>query len=207
MTLTENALAQAVGCSPPRAASWLPHIVNAMGCFDIDTARRQAAFLAQVGHESGGLLIVTENLNYSASGLTALFAKHFAPGEAEAFARQPEKIANRIYSSRMGNGDEASGDGWRFRGRGLIQLTGRDNYKDCGNGISADLLVNPDMLAQPETAAMSAAWYWWAHGLSHFADSEDFTKITQVINGGQTGADDRLKLWAAAKLALRVTNG
>lgn len=176
-----------------------------MLCFDVNTKARQAAFLAQVGHESGGGVRLAENLHYSAQGLLKTWPRRFTEETAPQYAAHgPEAIANCVYAGRNGNRDEASGDGWKYRGRGLIQLTGRENYRDCGNGISMDLLAKPDMLSGQEGASMSAAWFWWSRNLNTYADIGDFTKITAIINGGQNGQDDRIARWKTCKQTLGV---
>ena len=169
-------------------------LVSAMEEFEIDTPGRIAAFLAQAAHESGNFRAVHENLNYKAEGLTKIFHKYFPDMDtANEYARQPEKIANRVYGNRMGNGDEASGDGWRYCGRGLIQLTGKDNYSACGTELEVDLHENPEYLETPEGAARSAAWFWWSRDLNVLADEKDIKAITKKINGGYIGLEDREK--------------
>ena len=156
------------------------------------TAERLAGFLAQVSHESGNFTATIENLNYSATGLMKTFKKYF-PDEtiANQYSRKPEKIANRVYANRMGNGDEASGDGFKYRGRGLIQLTGKTNY----SRFSADLGISlDDTVAYAETAAgavTSAGWFWDNNKLNQYCDSGDFTTLTKRINGGTIGLEDR----------------
>jgi putative chitinase len=165
--------------------------------FQINTPLRLAHFLAQCGHESGGFRLTQENLNYSAKGLNGIFKKYFpTEAAAAAYARNPQKIANRVYSSRMGNGDEASGDGYKFRGRGYIQLTGRDNYTAFGKSIGEDITANPDKVAS-QYALLSAAWFFSKNGLHKIADegASDIvvTKITKRVNGGTIGLPDRIK--------------
>ena len=149
-----------------------------------------------------------ENLNYSAGGLAATWPGRFraADGQPNGLAllleRRPELIANHVYADRMGNGSVASGDGWRYRGRGLIQLTGRDNYRACGSAIGADLLAAPGLLEQPEWAAMSAAWFWFSNGLNELSDVGRFEEITRRINGGTHGQLQRLALWRAGQEVL-----
>jgi putative chitinase len=170
------------------------HLVNAMEEFEIDqNNKRIAAFLAQVAHESGNFRAVKENLNYRAETLTKVFPKYFKDADPEEYAHQPEKIANRVYSNRMGNGDEASGDGFRYCGRGLIQLTGKDNYSTCGEDLEVDLHENPGYLETPEGAARSAAWFWDSRDLNDLADEGDIKMITKKINGGFIGLEDRIK--------------
>lgn len=161
---------------------------------------RQAAFLAQIGHESAAFTAVRENLNYSHRALRNIFGKYFPTDElAKQYARQPEKIANRVYANRMGNGDEASGDGWRFRGRGLIQLTGKNNYTSCSADVHVDLIENPEWLESPQGAVSSALWYWNKNNLNSFADVEDIRGMTKRINGGYHGLDDRIEKYQRAK--------
>lgn len=188
-------------------ALYLEALNESMQRYAITTPVRIAAFLAQVGHESQDFRATEENLNYSATGLRATWPKRFATDAvAEAYARKPEKIANRAYALKNGNGDEASGDGWRFRGRGLIQVTGRANYLAYSVAIAdPSVLDDPGRLARPPHAALSAGWYWAARGLNPLADVGDetsFNEITLRINGGFHGKDDRLKNWAETRAAL-----
>jgi putative chitinase len=165
--------------------------------FGINTPLRLAHFLAQCGHESGGFRATQENLNYSAKGLMGIFRKYF-PTEAlaNAYARQPAKIAAKVYGNRMGNGPESSGEGYKFRGRGYIQLTGKENYTAFGKSIGEDMTVNPDKVAGPY-ALLSAAWFFSKNGLHRMADegASDavVTKITKRVNGGTIGLPDRIK--------------
>ncbi len=165
--------------------------------FAINTPLRLAHFLSQCGHESGNFRVVNENLNYGAKGLLGLFKKYF-PDEAKAklYERKPEKIANLIYGGRMGNGPEASGDGWKHRGRGYIQLTGKDNYTAFGKAIGVDILANPDLVAT-KYPLLSAAWYWHRRKLNAVADQGAtdavVTKATKLVNGGTIGLADRIK--------------
>jgi len=161
--------------------------------FEINTPQRMAAFLAQVAHESGNFRAIRENLNYSADGLRRIFPRYFTNVDPNQYARQPEKIANRVYANRMGNGPEHSGDGWNYRGRGLIQLTGKSNYIQCGNALGVDLVSDPSYLETAEGAARSAGWYWHSRGLNAFADQGDILTITKRINGGTIGLEDRKK--------------
>ena len=164
--------------------------------FQINTPLRLAHFLAQCGHESGGFRATQENLNYSAKGLNGIFKKYF-PTEASAvdYARKPQKIANKVYANRMGNGTEASGDGYKFRGRGYIQLTGKSNYTLFGKAIGEDICANPDLVSS-KYALLSAAWFWSKNGLNTIADggSEDsvVTSVTKRVNGGTNGLADRI---------------
>lgn len=160
--------------------------------YEINTPKRIAAFLSQCAHESGGFVFLTENLNYKASGLRKTFPKYF-PDDATAlrYEKKPEAIANRVYANRMGNGDEASGDGSRFRGRGLIQLTGRDNYFWFASSLDMRIEDVPEYLQTFEGAAQSAAWFWETNKLNRFVDANDFKGLTKAINGGYIGLADR----------------
>jgi putative chitinase len=165
--------------------------------FGIDTPLRLAHFLAQCGHESGGFKATQENLNYSAKGLLGIFGKYFREaGLAESYQRNPQKIASRVYGGRMGNGPESTGDGFKFRGRGYIQLTGKDNYTAFGKAINEDMTANPDKVAT-HYPLLSAAWFFSKNGLHKMADegSTDavVTKITKRVNGGTIGLADRIK--------------
>ena len=164
--------------------------------FQINTPLRLAHFLAQCGHESGGFRVTSENLNYSADGLKRIFPKYFPGNLAESYARQPQKIASKVYGGRMGNGPESTGEGFKFRGRGYIQLTGKDNYIAFGKSINEDLTANPDLVSS-KYALLSAAWFFSKNGLNKMADegSSDVvvTKITKRVNGGTIGLPDRIK--------------
>jgi putative chitinase len=164
--------------------------------FEINTALRLAHFLAQCGHESGNFKLTQENLNYSGKGLLATFSKYFNAETAILYERKPEKIANVVYANRMGNGDKASGDGYKFRGRGYIQLTGHDNYAAFGKAIGEDILASPDLVATKYPLA-SAAWFWNKNKINAIADggatSEVVAKVTRKVNGGVIGLDDRIK--------------
>ena len=150
-------------------------------------------------HESGHLRLVEENLSYSAEGLRKTFRKYFrTDAEAQAYARKPERIGSRVYGGRMGNGPESTGDGYRYRGRGLIQITGRANYAASGAELGLDLINKPERLEQPYLAAMSAAEWWHRHGCNILADTGDMAAVTRRVNGGLTGLDDRIKLYSAA---------
>ena len=165
--------------------------------FEINTALRLAHFLAQCGHESGGFKHTNENLNYSADGLKKIFPKYFTQaGLAESYARQPEKIASRVYGGRMGNGDETTKEGYKFRGRGYIQLTGKSNYSEFDKFVNEDILANPDLVAT-QYPLLSAAWFFHKNGLNAIADkgADDatVTAVTKRVNGGTIGLPDRIK--------------
>jgi putative chitinase len=167
--------------------------------YELTTPARLAGFLAQIIHESGSFNFTKENLNYSAKGLRGVFSKYFPDdATAEAYARQPEKIANKVYANRMGNGDEASGDGFKFCGRGLIQLTGRTNYTKFAEAVSMSLDDAIAYLETPEGAVASAGWFWDNNGLNDYCDNDDFTGLTKRINGGTNGLAERLALYNAA---------
>lgn len=179
---------------------WAEVVLAAMKAYGINTPLRQAHFLAQAGHESGGFKRLVENLNYSADGLRATWPTRFTAASAAEFARQPEKIANRVYGNRMGNVEP--GDGWKYRGRGIFQLTGRENYARAGKALGLPLEREPERLESPEAAALTAAWYWHDRGLNALADADDLMAVTRRINGGLHGLDDRRQRLVRAKRAL-----
>lgn len=200
--LTQTHVKKIFGLSDQDAADWFPHIKSSCDERKINTVGRLSAFLANVKVETGGLRVLTENLNYSSKRLMEVFPKYFkTKEEADAYAGKPEKIANRVYGSRMGNGPEESGDGWRYRGRGCFQLTGQDNYESCTRGGVSCLGANSDYLTTKEGAMRSAAWFWATKGLNRPADSADFDTVVRRINGGTHGLADRR---AAYELAIVV---
>jgi putative chitinase len=177
--------------------SVIAQIPDTLAKFEINTPLRLAHFLAQCGHESGGFKVVNENLNYGAKGLLGIFKKYFPTEEkAKLYERKPEKIANLVYGSRMGNGPESSGDGYKFRGRGYIQLTGKDNYTAFGKAINEDVAANPDVVAT-KYPLLSAAWFFNKNGLHKIADQGAtdavVTSVTKRVNGGTIGLPDRIK--------------
>lgn len=194
--LTESQLRQLLPLLPvAKVQEFLPHLNEAMRLYEINTLLRTAAFVAQTGHESAQFTRMVEGLNYTkASGLMATWPKRF-PTEASAlpYVRNAEKLANFVYAGRMGNGDSASGDGFRYRGRGVIQLTGRDGYRRAGQALGLDLEGSPDLAMAPDVAFKVAGLYWMSNGLNPLADVPDLKKITQRINGGQVGQADREK--------------
>lgn len=203
MALTAEQIAKACGCRIERANKWAPPLNEAMAAYDINTPARQAAFLAQVAHETARLSVFEENLNYSAEALVRVFRKYFPTlKDAALYARQPQRIANKVYANRMGNGDEASGDGWLYRGRGLPQLTGKDNYWAASQAVGVDLVGDPDKMLLPRVSAFVAAWFWARNSLNALADKGDFVGITKRINGGTNGLQDRLALFKGAQEAL-----
>jgi len=170
---------------------WFEPLTNTFSKFEINTPNRQAAFIGQCGHESNNFRTLEENLYYSANALMRVWPSRFPDHDvAEKYANKPEKIANKVYAGRMGNTED--GDGWKYHGRGLIQLTGKDNYSRCSETLGIDLVNNPDLLLEPEFAAASAGWFWRKHGLNQLADLGDWVAITKRINGGIHGIDDRV---------------
>lgn len=211
----------AAGVSNALASQWLDPVRVACREFGIDTELRIAAFLSQCAHETGGFKTLQENLNYSADGMAGIWPKRFAvlgadgkpvkkdgknqPNKfAQALHRKPEAIANVVYANRMGNGPVESGDGWRHRGMGLKQLTGRDNHTRCGKALGVDLAANPELLLEPEIAARSAGWFWADNKLSTWADKGDIEGLTRKVNGGLIGIEDRKKRYAAVLNAIKT---
>ena len=178
----------------PHIEHWYEAIDQLLPEYDINTPGRVAAFIAQCAHESGSFVFVKENLNYRAASLRKTFGKYFTDdATAAAYANKPEKIANRVYANRMGNGDEASGDGYRFCGRGLIQLTGRDNYTFFAGSLYIPVEEASEYLATFEGATQSACWFWEINNLNRFADAGDIKGLTKAINGGYIGLEDRIR--------------
>lgn len=190
---------------------WSDSLNDAMDRFEIMASReRVAAFLAQIAHESGECSCLEEKLSYTAKRLTEVWPKRFPTLErALPYERQAEKLANYVYAKRLGNGDVLTGDGWRFRGRGLLQVTGRANYRSVARALALPLEAEPELLSKPQTAALSAAYYWHSRGLNELADDrndddddEDFVTISVLINGGRAGLESRRRYWAKAKALL-----
>ncbi|UUE09623.1 glycoside hydrolase family 19 protein [Dickeya zeae] len=182
-------------------AQFQPALQQECNAAQIDTPLRFAHFIAQIAHESNELRARVENLNYSAKGLRSVFGRYFTTDEMAAQCeRNPEAIANIVYANRLGNGATQTGDGWKYRGRGLIQLTGRDNYRTCGSAIGQDLVTNPDLISQnPDVSVAAAIWFWKKNGLNELADQDDINGITRRINGGLNGLVDRKNYLAKAK--------
>jgi putative chitinase len=202
---------------------WLEVIKNTCQEFEINTPERIASFLAQTAHESAGYTMLEENLNYSDVTMAAVWPNRFAVIDpatkkpkkdekgknipnafAKALHRKPELIANAVYSNRMGNGTIESGEGWKHRGMGLKQLTGKDNHKRCGEALGVDFVSNPDLLLEPNNAARSAGWFWKTNNLNKFADVEDIKGMTQKINGGLIGLADRQSRYDACIAVCRA---
>lgn len=188
--LTQQQLGQIIPGNP-YLEHWYNALAQACPDYDINTPARLAAFLAQCGHESGSFTAIKENLNYQAASLCRVWPKYFNAGNANDYAHNQEKIANRAYGGRMGNGPEETGDGYRFCGRGLIQLTGRSNYQAFADSIGEDINNLPDYLATFEGCVQSACWFWENNNLNQWADAGNIEKMTQIINGGTLGLDDR----------------
>mgnify|MGYP003351512054 CR=1 FL=1 len=171
-------------------AEWVEPLNETFAKYDISTPKRQACFIGQCMHESGGFKHLVENLNYSAKALVATWSSRFPNIEyAMEYERKPERIANKVYGGRMGNTED--GDGAKYIGRGLIQLTGKENYANCGSSLGVDLVGNPDWLANPKYAALSAGWYWNKRNLNALADNMQIEEMTKKINGGSIGLEDR----------------
>ena len=177
----------------PHIDHWHEAIDQLLPDYEINTPARVAAFIAQCAHESGNFVFVKENLNYRAASLMKTFGKYFPTQElAQQYEKRPEKIANRVYASRMGNGPESSGDGWKYCGRGLIQLTGKDNYTFFAGSLGISEEEAAEYLATFEGAAQSACWFWEQNNLNRFADAGDIKGLTRAINGGYIGLEDRI---------------
>lgn len=196
--ITEEKLIKILNrCS--NAGMWAEALDDILPQYNISTDMQIAMFIAQTGHESAHYNVLKENLNYSADALRRVFRKYFPNDEfANQYARQPEKIANRVYANRMGNGNEQSGDGWLYRGRGLIQITGKNNYRMCSMYLFDDerLLEDPGLLMEPEYAIKSACWYWLANQLHTYGS--DVKTVTRIINGGYLGLKEREELYFKA---------
>ncbi len=184
----------AAGITPTVARLFLPHLIAAADRFEVNTPRRMAAFIGEYSHETSGFTRLEENLYYTdPARIAQMFSALRDVEKARAFARQPKALANRVYANRNGNGDEASGDGWNYRGRGLPHLTGRGNYRAAGSALGLPLEQNPERVAEPEAAVLAGAWYWKANGLNALADRWQIDAITRGINGAaMAGRADRI---------------
>jgi len=203
--MNQQQFQKAAGISAGLAARWFPHIDAAMSQFGISAVEDTAMFIAQVGHESSGFTLLVESFNYSVDGLKKTFGHRLTDYQCEMLGRVPGKqvahqpqIANIVYGGR--NGNKAPGDGWRYRGRGLLQITGRENYAKCGGAMGIELLDAPELLEQERYAARSAAWFYTTRGCMLY--SGDIARVTKIINGGLNGLEDRRSRYAAARAVL-----
>lgn len=196
------------GLPEATAKSFYPFLNAAMCEFGIDTTARVAMFLAMAAHESGQLTHLVENLNYSAAGLRKVWPHRFTSDvEAERYARKPMAIAEKVYGGRLGNGVEGTGDGWRYRGRGIFQTTGKTNYRAAELALKVPLVDRPELLEEPDAACRSAGWYWKSRGLNALVAADgsgDVVAVTKAINGGVIGLEERRKFWMRAKAVLGV---
>jgi putative chitinase len=211
MQITTSIIVAGCGAALLRSAQWTTPLQTACDAYQINTPLRVAAFLATCGVECARLTALVENMNYSAAGLESTFGKYFTADEIPDFANKPPMIANRVYANRNGNGDEASGDGWLYRGRAVIGITGRTNYTLCALGVDLDLLNHPELLEQDANAAMAGAWYWSNNNLNSLADAGNFLGVSKAVNLGSPNApgtpgsySERLALYTAAKQALGI---
>ena len=192
-TFTREQLSSVIGNNPD-LDGWYEALSSVLPTYEIDSPQRVAAFIAQCTHESGGFKRLKENLNYKAESLVRVFPKYFPSLDlAKQYAHKQEQIANRVYGGRMGNGDESSGDGFRYCGRGLIQLTGRNNYTKFAESIGMAVEEVPALLETFEGAVKSACWFWKTNNLNQYADAGDILTMTKRINGGTIGLEDRVK--------------
>jgi putative chitinase len=205
MEFTEEILKK---CVPenPNITLWYDALITYLPQYQLDTPRRIASFIAQTCVESSYYRRVIENLNYSAKGLLTTFPSHFNASQANQYARKPEAIASRVYANRLGNGDEASKEGWKYRGRGLIQITGKANYIECSKFMFNDtrLVDTPELLEQKEYTVQSACWFWITRKLNTYADLTQITNQTKIINGGVHGLETRLLIY---RRCIKILNG
>ena len=181
-------------------SKWEQPLLDVFDKYSINTLNRQACFIGQCMHESGGFKLLEENLHYSSGALMRTWPSRFPSLDvANQYANNPQKLANKVYGGRMGNGNEESGEGYAYRGRGLIQMTGKEAYANCGSGLGVDLVGDPDRLLDPQYAALSAGWFWGKRGLNDLADTGDYETMTKRINGGVLGLDDRKAKIAKAR--------
>jgi putative chitinase len=191
MELTAEMILEEFPNAKPELVDALCNSLSLLEEYEINTPLRLAHFLAQCSHESGGFRAVEENLNYRAETLGKVFPKYFKDKNPDDYSKKPEKIANLVYSNRMGNGAPESGDGYRYRGRGLIQLTGKSNYERFAKDLEISLEETVKLVSTPAGAIESAAWFWYSNGLNELADTDDVTKVTKRINGGTIGLAER----------------
>lgn len=202
--MTLDTLLSAVPFLPPeRGEFYLPAINDTLQKYNLDTPLRTVHFLSQTGHESSSFSLMKENLNYSSQGLVSTFRKYFpTAASTKDYARNPVKIASKVYANRLGNGTEASGDGWSYRGRGAIQITGRDNYEMYSQHAGIDCIAHPEFLEQAPHCIQSSGWYFSIRGLIPLCDADNIINITKRINGGTLGLNDRTNRLMIAKKAL-----
>lgn len=202
--MTKDQFQKAAGISAGLATRWFPHLTATFAEFGITAVNEQAMFIAQVGHESGGFASIIESLNYTPAALVATFGKRITQYQADMLGRtgkqaaNQEAIANLVYAGRLGN--KGKGDGWKYRGRGLIQVTGLDNYRACGAGLKLDLVSSPELLEQDANAMRSAGWFWSANRCGQYG--ADVERVTLIINGGRNGLDDRRERFELARRVL-----
>lgn len=190
---------------PKAPMAWLDALCVTAPRWDINTPLREAHFVAQLAHECAQFTRLEENLNYGAARILTVWPSRFPlPGDATPYAHNPEKLANRVYSNRLGNGVEASGDGWRYRGRGPIQITGRANYQSAGDGIGLDLVETPEAVLRPLVGCDVAGWFWLSRKLNSLADVDNIRHITMRVNGGSNGLEDRRGWLNRAKTILKA---
>jgi len=200
--ITADILHNICGLTNAEMPKFVDPLNKTIAMCNINTKKRQAAFLSQVIVESGFFVHTSENLNYSAQGLLLTFPKHFSKAEVASFAHQPEKIANRAYANRGGNGNEASGDGWMYRGRGLIGITFKDSYQQLATWLKMPLADTIAYMETPEGAAISAGWFWTSRNLNLVADTGNIKKVSECVNGGDNGLADRTKYYKQALVVL-----
>lgn len=203
MILTKEQLKTIAPNAGNKIDLYLPYINKLLDEFEINTPLRLQHYLAQILHESGEFKYVEENLNYSAQSLLKTFPKYFTASTVKAYERNPQKIGSRVYANRMGNGNEASGEGYKFRGRGLIQLTGKNNYQLYKGYCGFDVVSKPELIAQPLGAVRSSMWFWKRNGLNALADKDDVVGVTKKINGGTNGLSQRKVYLLRAKLVIK----
>lgn len=203
MEITKEQLLLIMPGAKKVADEYLPVLNKTMQRYSINTPLRMCHFLAQVAHESGELQHTVENLNYSAEALLKTFPKYFNKGNVAAYARKAEKIANRVYANRMGNGSESSGDGYRYRGRGLMQLTGRTNYSAFDRDVEVDIMKHPEKLQEPCWATEVAGWFWKRNSLNALADADNIDALRRRVNGGTNGLTQVKVYYQRARLVIK----
>ena len=202
--ITSDLLVKGLGCKQNIAELFTVPLIESAREFNITDNAELCAWLAQCAHESRSFEKLTEGLNYSADRLMAVWPKRFPTlAAAKPYANNPKKLANNVYANRLGNGPESSGDGYKYRGRGIIQITGKDNYADCSKALNIDLMNHRELLEAPLHAARSAAWFWSAHNLGKYIKAGKFDETTKIINGGATGLKERRDLFNKIMSAMK----